>query len=70
MRRHVPQLDQPTETQETESERQNTHRGLSAKQQALPIKMIGRESGDGHQENLRPKLERHYYTNCGCVIMR
>ncbi|MBB6186741.1 hypothetical protein HDE77_001091 [Rhodanobacter sp. MP7CTX1] len=63
----MPQLDESSDGEDTQSQRQQTHGRLSGDQEFSPIEMIGRKASHGQQQQLRTELERHHDTDRGRV---
>ena len=66
----MPKLDDSCDRQNAETESEQSHGCLRGEEQLPPVEMIGGETGERQQENLRPKLERHHNTDGSGIFLR
>jgi len=66
---HVPQLNDPGDGEDTQTQSQGAHGRLGGKQEFPPVQMIRREASQWQQEDLRPKLERHDHTDSSRIVV-
>ncbi len=65
----VPQLNEPGDGENTQREGEGAHRRLGADQELSPVKMIGRKTGQGQQQEMRPELQRHHDAHGGRIVV-
>jgi hypothetical protein len=66
---YLPKLHEPGDGENTEAEGEGAHCRLRADQELSPVEMIGRKTGQGQQQKMRPELQRHHHADGGRVVV-